>query len=243
MCNNNNEIKAKEFFIFSYFNIVPECIFDSKEENNEKFSEFNNYKEYVAYKCAYRAYRDLNRTLTVNKDNSEKERKEIVHGICNKIIINIKALFNQTCDKDFNNEHHEICKKLIECVNDESNLLKSLESETNIFSYGQAQKWINMTLKYMWLLGFLENKIKTEYLHVPVDSYIIKAVWEKENITLPIVKKLKNGSRGAYSSEKVKSWSKWDYDDYKEFQRSLKDALGNENRIEWEHSAWIEFAE
>ena len=30
----------------------------------------------------------------------------------------------------------------------------------SIITYGNAQKWLNMALKYLWLLGALPNDIK-----------------------------------------------------------------------------------
>ena len=234
MCNNNNEINAKEFLLFSYFKIMPQDAYKPEKHGNLE------YKKFISIQCAYRAYLDLNRTLTVNKKTTDKIRKNHIYGICNQLINNIYDKLFYISNDGFDIEHRNICESLKNQMNNNSELLKS---ETSNFSVGQAQKWLNMTLKYMWLLGLLENKIKTEYLHVPVDSYIIKAVWKNENITLPIVKKLKNGSRGAYSSEKVIAWSKWDYEKYIDFQNSIKEDLGNQSRIEWEHTAWMEFAE
>lgn len=236
MCNTTD--KTKEFFIFSYFGILPEAIFNTKEKLMKEYNE--NYYLYVTSKCAYRAYLDLNRTLTVNKKVSDKERKVIVYNICNTLICNIKdKLFNST---DFDTQHNDICTNLKNYINDKTTC-KLLSTDSEDFTYGQAQKWLNMTLKYMWLLGLLDGKIKTEFLHVPVDSYIIKEVWKNNKIELPITKTRQDGSRGAYSSEKVVSWSNWGYDEYKKFQNSLKDSLKDEIRIKWEHYAWIENAE
>lgn len=240
MCNTTE--KAKEFFMFSYFRILPEAIFNTKEKLMKEYNE--NYYLYVTSKCAYRAYLDLNRTLTVNKGITDKARKELVYGICGKIINYIKNLFNKPNSTDFDTTHDEICTALKNYINNE-NKCSLLSSDSLKFTYGQSQKWLNMTLKYMWLLGLLEGKIKTEFLHVPVDSYIIQAVWKDSSIELPMKEKWKNRQRGAYSSEKVDSWSKWDDENvYKNFQKTLKESLANNtSRIEWEHSAWMEYAE
>lgn len=51
----------------------------------------------------------------------------------------------------------------------------SLKQEDETITYGIAQKWINMTLKYLWLIGDEDiTKIKSS-LHVPVDRYILMA--------------------------------------------------------------------
>lgn len=82
-------------------------------------------------------------------------------------------------------------------------------------------------------------------LHVPVDRYIIEAVWENEDVILPLIpeKICKNGKRGAYSDEKVKSWSKWEKEEYINFQNSLREKLNGEIPIKWESSVWIEVAQ
>lgn len=49
------------------------------------------------------------------------------------------------------------------------------------FTIGQSQKWLNMTLKYLWLLNILLDGLNEEYLHIPVDSYIIEAVGAKKD--------------------------------------------------------------
>jgi len=47
----------------------------------------------------------------------------------------------------------------------------------SIITSGNAQKWLNMVLKYLWLLGALPNDIKEERLHTPIDSYILQKLW------------------------------------------------------------------
>lgn len=238
MCNTTKE--TKEFFMFSYFGILPKEIFNEKEKLKK---EYKDYFDYVARKCAYRAYLDLNITLKVNKKISEEDRKSIVLAICDKLVGDIKILlFNKNDSEDYDKSHKQLCLKIKNHINTESALL---DLSNNEFHDGQAQKWLNMTLKYMWLLGFLEDEIETQFLHVPVDNYIIKAVWEFDDIKLPLIeeKLRKDKSRGKYSTEKYRCWSNWEYDEYGEFQDSLKKHLKSKNRIDWEHYAWMKYAE
>ena len=123
-------------------------------------------------------------------------------------------------------------------------IFKVKESEDKAFHYGQAQKWLNMTLKYMIIMGFWTKKFNSiiEVLHVPVDSYIMEAASILE-IMLP----RKNGDYGKYFESSSKPWSKWNKDDYVKFQENLRIALKNKNPsetpIEWEAHAWIEVAQ
>jgi hypothetical protein len=106
------------------------------------------------------------------------------------------------------------------------------EKENFTFSYGQAQKWLNMTLKYMLIaqsgeldVGWeksLNNKI-VRSLHVPVDKYILD-IAEKELEVLP--------PEGA--------WSTWDYEEYETYQKDLRSEIKEKSPIEWEFTAWTD---
>jgi len=182
--------EAWDFFLYSYLGIVPKRLL-SEEIQKE-------YSFYVASKCAQHAYTDLNRTLKFNekikKDN--KKNKEIKSKFVNRlsylIIRGILDLFeNNTEPKDFDNKHHIICQNLITYANKMSfengneNILstKQLTSSNSMerFTYGQAQKWVNMTLKYMWMTGLWDKELShlKDFLHVPVDSYILEAAGDK----------------------------------------------------------------
>lgn len=113
----------------------------------------------------------------------------------------IKAALNNI--SDFYDEWHEsICNAIIS------------KYPENILSYGQAQKWINMTVKYIYVLKQL-GKLNGQYeyisdehvseFHAPIDSYILtnilkdnETVWSKMNHLqyLNIREKLKSESFG-----------------------------------------------
>lgn len=107
------------------------------------------------------------------------------------------------------------------------------------FTIGQSQKWLNMTLKYLWLLNILPDGLNEEYLHIPVDSYIIKAVGAKKD----------NYQYGLELERSISksSWSAWDnYYEYMVFQDGVKKAIKEKysslTPLEWESFAWIEVA-
>ena len=52
-----------------------------------------------------------------------------------------------------------------------------MNGSKSIITNGNAQKWLNMALKYLWLLGDLPNDIKDERFHAPIDSYILQKLW------------------------------------------------------------------
>ena len=84
--------------------------------------------------------------------------------------------------------------------------------------------------------------------HIPIDSYIIQAVWEKEEVSLPM-KEQYQSPRTEYkaknNADKVVAWSQWDDAEYKKTQKEIKKAAKEEGYscpIEWECDAWIETA-
>lgn len=107
------------------------------------------------------------------------------------------------------------------------------------FYYGQAQKWLNMTIKYMWITGKWNKKLQLllPVLHVPDDSYIIEAVWNTdgwEDVIEGILVKDKRKS-GQFNSNKVVPWSKWNEKQYIDFQKNLRGKLKTQQKpIEWE---------
>lgn len=240
MGNNILEKEAADFFRYSYFGITSK----DKEED-------------IIIKCAQKAYLDLCRTLTFKESLDEKKNEEQRHKfrgeIC-KIIkkeIDILLTSNKT---NFDKEHKKACNAIKAAVKKYKIL--------NTFSDGQAQKWLNMTLKYMWLLGIREDKFKNikSVMHIPVDSIILEAIWHEEleesnnsQIDKDAAKNLfvklpcENEKRiGKYSNDKVDSWSKWTYTQYEQFQTTLRtwcaNRSNNQSPIEWENAKWIEYA-
>lgn len=221
---------AKEFLVFSYFGITEDEL------------KGKDAKDRIAMKCAERAYRDMCRTLTFSekidgkhKKEIESKRQEFRKAICKLIVDNVFELLE--CDEDnFDNKHAELCdmirKEAIKFQGySETQLLKKRNEEKDdaVFYHGQAQKWLNMTIKYMRMLGCYSEPMNgfEKKLHIPVDEYILKAAKNKLNINTV-----------------GNAWSKWEYGEYKNFQNTLRDALAKigKTRCEWEEKAWIDMA-
>lgn len=94
-----------------------------------------------------------------------------------------------------------------------------------------------MALKYLWLLWALPNDIKEDRLHAPIDSYILRKLW---NLRLDVVTCLadtfyyKGNCRSKIS----------DYKDYFDLLKVIRNPAkqGGKTVIEWENEAWIEMA-
>lgn len=144
-----------------------------------------------------RAYLDFCRTLKIE----DEKRIDFREKIENYLLINLKkiCLTNKfESQEEFDLQHKTWCEEI-------RDIWPQL-------SYGQTQKWVNMTLKY-WLL-FGETKIKgielnSSYFHIPIDSYVQK---------------------GMFHEKSPKPWSKIDnYSDYMKYQLTHRNKLtGND---------------
>lgn len=240
-----------DFLWFSYFNITQK--------------EAASNTEVALNKSIQRAYRDVCRTFhyTFSSGNLEnlkkkdKDKYEEYLGWKEKFREDISTYITRQIGKlkiqsqeDFDAWHAETCDEIVLKAKGYSSPDKQLfaaknkkreGSEGNVFFYGQAQKWLNMTLKYMLIMGLWEEELteKKKYFHVPVDSFIMGAA----GISVPC--KDKNGwTWGEYSESKSKVWSQWEKEEYTEFQKALRDKLSKDNTypMEWEGSAWIRVA-
>lgn len=241
--------KAFDFLLYSYFGIKES---DLKQQS----------KKDIPYICAKRAYLDLARTVKYSyssseleemksKKSSEEDRDEannfvesknnLIKNICKNILSPVKTEKAKISfeSSDFDKWHKAKCKEIINFMNnsiDKSNTEILKES----FTIGQAQKWVNMTLKYLWLLNALPTGVKPEYLHVPIDSYIIEIAYCNKN-------KFENAL--GLEEKPEESWSKLsEYEEYFKIQEAIRKAIKtnatNETiPIKWESLAWIEVAE
>ena len=112
-----------------------------------------------------------------------------------------------------------------------------MNGSKSIITNGNAQKWLNMVLKYLWLLVALPNDIKEERLHTPIDRYILQKLWnlKADGVTCSADMFYYKGN----------SWSKIsDYDDYFDLQKVIRVMAkhGGKTVIEQENEAWIEMA-
>lgn len=219
MENNNIFDEAIKFLLWSYFKI-------SVDYNAEK-----------VVKCAIeRAYIDaVSHVLSLEEGNDGKDASKAKDNSV-KLLLELIENFPES-----NDWHKTICVNLVKNYeNIKGNIKKNSKQKYEMkFTIGIAQKWVNMTLKYIYLLygiyyekygidnGFcmqcqsvIENKDK---LHVPLDSIILKGM-KSINIKLD------------------KAWSRIDdYKIYENAQNELKKYCEKEQitPIEWENQVWI----
>ena len=105
-------------------------------------------KQYTTYIKASKLAKEEINSVKVNRSAQESFDKR----------------YGKTCGKI------KIAIKIKDCYN-------KVNGSRSIFTNGNAQQWLNMVLKYLWLLGALPIDIKEERLHAPIDSYILQKLW------------------------------------------------------------------
>lgn len=183
--------------------------------------------------CAKIAYRDLQRNLGGIGTN-EAAREGFINGVVRcigKQIEGLLAMGRHMEEDQFNTWHSSTCVMILDISQRINPHLK------RAFTYGLAQKWLNMTLKTMlvaekekWWECLDETR---ECLHVPVDRYIIAAAHDGLGI--------RDENKKKYPS----AWSKWDDKLYIDFQTRVRKAVRARDDytcpIDWEFDTWISF--
>ncbi|MBO4561989.1 MAG: hypothetical protein J5772_00065 [Clostridia bacterium] len=216
---------AEDFLWFSYFGITK--------------SDAESDKNCALNACIQRAYLDLCRTIRY-KNNTQsiekgirdknpnmicysKKKKDFICSINNSIhsAINGELLIGKKLSsEEFERWHYDLCNTITEADHN-SEVLK----DDSHLQYGQAQKWINMSVKYMLVMGLWDEylDVNLDLFHVPLDSLVFSAA----KISLGI-------------DNKYDSWSRLQEQDYKDYQQKIREKV--ECPIKWEWDAWIEQA-
>lgn len=161
---------------------------------------FGNYGDYQI-SSLNRAFRDFSRTLRVkNLDRTDylkrkNDTSKILLKHLNDLINN--KLKNQ---EEFDDFHKKISQEVKE--------------SWDILTYGQIQKWINMTLKYWLLIGEMHIKnieLNSRWFHIPIDNLVLINFLE---VKYPKI-----------------SWSKMDYKMYFNYQIKLRNIISSNNSL------------
>lgn len=164
------------------------------------------------------AYLDVNRTIRgINPEQSRCLKQAILSFI-------EELLASQPMDQAaFDDLHHQCCQQC---------LAYSLPNGARIH-YGQAQKLLNMSLKYLYneyvaykgklnQFGFPENNIE-HLFHLPIDSQI------RDCLVVNC----------RFSNPTCLPWSQWTYDHYMSFQHQLRKRLSTQHRpLEIDYMLW-----
>ena len=159
------EDTAINFLLYSYFELTLE----SKEDE-------------IIKAAIRRAYRDASsRVLIYPEDVEPNERYNRYDKAEEYIEKSIREIKND--EKNYDYWFYNTCDKLKNKMNDGE----------DYFKFGHAQKWINMTMKYLYVIKsifikygvyvdifqtLLSDELEKK-LHVPIDSYILESISAK----------------------------------------------------------------
>lgn len=122
------------------------------------------FGEYVdpIQKAIEQAYLDFCRTLT--NFSKHPNRDKIMYAAEYTLYKEIAQIAGSSFKNqdEFDRWHHTCCQKLI-----------AIFSDFKLY-HGQAQKWINMTLKYLFILEPSKAVANYPFYHIPIDNIIIR---------------------------------------------------------------------
>ena len=165
--------------------------------------------------CIKSSYLDVCRTLRGFGKHPQKDEIYIkVQDYLVKRFKNLKEDNSIVSQDSFDLWHRQTGNKIIRIFSD------------GCFSihYGQAQKWINMTFKSVYVCGSkrLPNyESFYDYCHIPID-----------NIILDMLNKI------GIKAIKI-AWSKWEYNDYISFQKNIRNRFNKQPLLNIEHNLWL----
>jgi hypothetical protein len=144
------EVPSRE----DYFGFLIRCYFGDGEDSLQL--------------CVRRAYLDLNRTLhgfAVHKRS--EELRNSAHLLVAELVAALPAL--SASQRSFDSWHRKACSDIRGHYH---------EGGFDAFSHGQAQKWLNMTLKYVFAMG--ESRLPGytphySFAHIPIDNVFVTA--------------------------------------------------------------------
>ena len=162
---------------------------------------------YIA--ASIRAYRDLCRTLRFYGGSGFEYRKYIDNLL--EIRINDLLKVSIKSQEQYDDWHHALCDEMV-----------AYYKTTGVeFNMGHAQKWVNMTFKYLYIHGGVDISGVSDFLHIPLDIYVFSVVEAELLISRP-----------------CNAWSKIaDYSVYIEYQKEIRKKI-DILPLRWEFSHW-----
>lgn len=115
------------------------------------------------------------------------------------------------------------------------------------FSYGNAQKLVNMTAKYLYIATYFNDDYKDKFknCHCPMDSLIVESLIknildkQKGSQALALYKQITKRDNKAWITYLRTPWSKMTVEQYKYFQVLVNMIKKNdEDALEYDYSHW-----
>ena len=179
--------------------------------NDWKYSLKGILEEEIIETAINKAYApSMRRAIKLNGKSSKEPREECAEMLLKKISENYRTI-NTT--KAFDDFAKACCDNIVNIFHDKHGI--------EDYTYGNAQKWLNMTFKYMLSADNMDYDLKVfEVCHIPIDRIIMDKAKDKLSVE-PL----------------SCAWS--NCNDWKEIQR-YQDSIRNADEIPllWEIKNW-----
>jgi len=163
--------------------------------NTNSTLEHSDYENYLVFlyfgagpydlsKCINRAYLDFSRTLHGLGRLAPEVKKELYEQAVSELkqcLSNLRDSADTMDEKGFDDWHRATYQQLLTIYNN-----YGYNTPKRHFFVGQAQKWINMTFKYIFTLAALNEKQLSgfgkvyPFCHAPIDTVLIAQLDSKK---------------------------------------------------------------
>lgn len=198
-------------------------------------------------RCSAFAYRDMCRTIRFAPSYTEgavqgnKERKRIANA---KLVLRDRAtdliqaqvqawLLNVPDQDRYDEDHRHLCEQIILLYRN-----TTIQTDAgNSLYFGQAQKWVNMTLKNLYVYTEsndtrLSLRPLLPYMHIPLDNIIMDIAADTKRCYI-------DPPNRKYAVKKPSTpWSKLDFAEYARYQRELVAKIDHSYPLVWELTHW-----
>lgn len=165
------------------------------------------------------AYRDVARTLW--GIGSHPLASELKDATRDKIVSFVHSLEDIRSQEQFDQQHQAWCEDVVAYY-----LVHPHPDRPSFqFHYGHAQKWLNMTLKYLAVLGHPTVEGVYDFLHAPVDRDVYARATSLLGVRRPKA-----------------AWSRLDGGTYRDYQAEIRRAIQEQDGrcvMDWETDEWI----
>jgi hypothetical protein len=172
--------------------------------------------------CLKSAYLDVCRTLhEFGKHGKKKEILKESYSTLTKQLQKLKKSADEADQESFDKWHRDTSESIIKIF---------LDKNFNSIRYGQTQKWINMTLKNIFVCGptrISGYKGIYKFCHMPIDNIILDVLQKNGDLQKMVM------------INRQEAWSKWECDKYIEFQKALKEHFNNQPLLNVEFHLWL----
>jgi len=163
------------------------------------------------------AYLDMNRRAQgIGRIPDAHTIREQGRAVLGNRLANLRANHNEPTVTQFDEWHRDTCQVLMQHYH---------AHKFPSFKAGHAQKWVNMTMKYLWCFGQDDPADVPgwyPFAHMPLDQYIVKSP-ELAGIE--------------------RTWRKWweiaDYDTYRQYHQKIRERFPNRCLLDVEFDLWL----